>query len=372
MAINLPGGLTVMAIARSILFLIVLVILPLALSADEKLAKSFTPIWRDAPLTEGDTELERLNRAFVQLADNARPAIVQIRVTAFHEAKSGANPEQPFGSRGSGFIIDPQGYILTAQHVIDKAKEIEVRLADSQRLPARIVAADSQVDLAILQIATEGPLPFLALGDSDKIRVGDLAVVFGYPFGRESSMNLGIISRPGRSYPDSASYEFIQTDAGAYAGGSGGPLLNSKGHIIGMITMASERGNMGFATPINVIKKMIPRLLGGEKLVWGWLGVQMAEVSLDQAKTLGLLLLKGVVVRSVLPGQPAARGGILKQDIILSVNDTQVGSPRDVLRMIGGLEAGRVVKLTILRQGKTLHLSVPLGTKPESLKEQRG
>ena len=197
-------------------------------------------------------------------------------------------------------------------------------------------------------------------------------MVFGYPFGRESSMNLGIISRPGRSYPDSASYEFIQTDAGAYAGGSGGPLLNSKGHIIGMVTMASERGNMGFATPINVIKKMIPRLLGGEKLVWGWLGVQMAEVSLDQAKTMGLLLLKGAVVRSVLPGQPAARGGILKQDIILSVNDTQVGSPRDVLRMIGGLEAGRVVKLTILRQGKTLHLSVPLGTKPESLKEQRG
>ena len=361
-----------MAIARSILFLLVLVILPLALSADEKLAKSFTPIWRDAPLTEGDTELERLNRAFVQLADNARPAIVQIRVTAFHEAKSGANPEQLFGSRGSGFIIDPQGYIFIAQHVIDKAKEIEVRLADSQRLPARVVAADSQVDLAILQIATERPLPFLPLGDSDKIRVGDLAVVFGYPFGRESSMNLGIISRPGRSYPDSASYEFIQTDAGAYAGGSGGPLLNSKGHIIGMITMASERGNMGFATPINVIKKMIPRLLGGEKLVWGWLGVQMAEVSLDQAKTLGLLLLKGVMVRSVLPGQPAARGGILKQDIILSVNDTQVGSPRDVLRMIGGLEAGRVVKLTILRQGKTLHLSVPLGTKPESLKEQRG
>src|SRR5437016_9620198 len=112
MAINLPRGLTVMAIARSILFLIVLVILPLALSADEKLAKSFTPIWRDAPLTEGDTELERLNRAFVQVADNARPAIVQIRVTAFHEAKSGANPEQPFGSRGSDSLLIPKATSL--------------------------------------------------------------------------------------------------------------------------------------------------------------------------------------------------------------------------------------------------------------------
>src|SRR5437764_1032621 len=135
-----------------------------------------------------------------------------------------------------------------------------------------------------------------------------------------------------------------------------------------MITMASERGNMGFATPINVIKKMIPRLLGGEKLVWGWLGVRMAEVSLDQTKTMGLLLLKGAVVRSVLPGQPAARGGILKQDIILSVNDTQVGSPRDVLRMIGGLEVGRVVKLTILRQGKPFIYPSPWEPNPNRLK----
>jgi serine protease Do len=122
-------------------------------------------------------------------------------------------------------------------------------------------------------------LPILSFGDSDALRVGDLAVVFGYPFGRESSMNMGIISRPGRSYPDSASFDYIQTDAGAYAGGSGGPLLNSKGHVIGMITMASERGNMGFATPINVIKRILPRLANGEKLAWGWLGVQMADVS---------------------------------------------------------------------------------------------
>jgi serine protease Do len=361
-----------MAIARSILFLFVLVILPLALSADEKLAKTSGAIWHEPPPAESDTELDRLNRAFVQLAANARPAIVQIRVTSFHETKSASSPEQLQNSRGSGFIIDPQGYILTAHHVVDKAKEIEVRLADSQRLPARVIAADSQVDVALLKIATERPLPILPVGDSDKIHVGDLAVVFGYPFGRESSMNLGIISRPGRSFPESASYEFIQTDAGAYPGGSGGPLLSSKGHVIGVITMASERGNMGFATPINVVKKIIPRLLAGEKLVWGWLGVHMAEVSLDQAKTLGILPAKGAIVRSVLPNQPAARGGILKQDVILSVNDTQVQSPRDVLRMIGGLEAGKIVKLTILRKGKTIQLSVPLGSKPESLKEQQG
>src|SRR6266567_9594691 len=175
------GGLTVKA--ALIFFILILGILPADLSAQDSPHQTSVINWRDAPPATGDSELDRLNRAFVQLASNSRPAIVQIRVIG-QETKTAQNQSE--GSRGSGFIIDPQGYILTAQHVIDKAKEIEVRLADSQRLPARVVAADSQVDLAILQIATERPLPFLPLGDSDKIRVGDLAVVFGYPFGRES------------------------------------------------------------------------------------------------------------------------------------------------------------------------------------------
>jgi S1-C subfamily serine protease len=333
-------------------------------------ARAEGSIWREAQPTDGESELERLNRAFVELANKTRPAIVQVRVIGGPETKSKPDDTQFQGSRGSGFIINPQGYLLTAHHVIDKAKDIEVRLADGQRLPARIITADAQVDLAIIKVQTERELPIIPLGDSEAIRVGDLAAVLGFPFGRESSMNLGIISRTGRSYPDSASYDFIQTDAGGYAGGSGGPLLNSKGHVVGMITMASERGNMGFATPINVIKKVIPRLMNGEKFVWGWLGVKVSEVSLQQAKALGLSPAKGAVIHSVLPGQPAERGGIRTRDVILSVNDNQVDSPRDISRMIGGLEAGRVVKLTILRSGKTLQLSVPLGTKPESAKER--
>jgi serine protease Do len=355
---------------RPILFNLVLTIGLTAVVAGDELAKTPLSIWREAQPADGESELERLNRAFVQLANNARPAIVQIRVNAGQDAKLRTDVNQTQGSRGSGFIINPQGYLLTAHHVIDKAKDIEVRLADGQRLPARIITADAQVDLAIIKVQTERELPVIPLGDSEALRVGDLAAVFGFPFGRESSMNLGIISRTGRSYPDSASYDFIQTDAGGYAGGSGGPLLNSKGHVVGMITMASERGNMGFATPINVIKKVIPRLMNGEKFAWGWLGVQVTEVSLQQAKALGLSPAKGAVIHSVLPGQPAERGGIRTRDVILSVNDNQVDSPRDVTRLIGGLEAGRVVKLTILRSGKTLQLSVPLGTKPESAKER--
>jgi S1-C subfamily serine protease len=336
-----------------------------------ELATAAPPFWRDAPQTDAESELDRLSRAYVRLASEARPAIVQIRVKPQSDGPN-AVKNQAQGSRGSGFIIHRDGYILTAQHVVERAKDIEVRLADMQRVPAKLIAADAQVDLALLKIDIQRELPVLPLGDSDGIRVGELAVIFGYPFGRESSMSLGIISRPGRTYRDSAGYEMIQTDSGAYAGGSGGPLLNGKGHVIGMITMAAERGSMGFATPINVVKRMVPRLMTGQKLVWGWLGVQMAEVSLEQAKKIGLSPVKGVLVNSVLPGQSAARVGIRSEDIILSVNDTQVDSPRDILRMIGGLEAGNVINLTILRQGKTLQLSVPLGKKPESSKEIEG
>ena len=351
--------------------LALLILLQTAARADELIAPA-SAIWRDAPQNETQSELDVVSRAYVRLANDARPAVVQIRVVPQIDPKTGIKAQQPQGSRGSGFIIHPDGYILTAQHVVDKAKEIEVRLADLQRVPAKLIASDPQVDLALLKIDTERALPVLSFGDSDAIRVGELAVVFGYPFGRESSMSLGIISRAGRTYQDSAGYELIQTDAGAYAGGSGGPLLNPKGHVIGMITMASERGSMGFATPINAIKRMVPRLMNGHKLIWGWLGLQMAEVSLDQAKSLGLSPVKGVLVNSVLPRQSAERGGIRSQDVILSVNETQVDSPRDVLRMINGLEAGRVVRLTILRKGQTLQLSVPLGKKPDSQKEMEG
>ncbi|HYA28945.1 MAG TPA: trypsin-like peptidase domain-containing protein [Acidobacteriota bacterium] len=351
------------------LIVVALGVTPVVLGAEENPAKIPQPIWRDAPPATGETELDRLNRAFVQIANHTRPAIAQIRVIS-QETKGSHSELQ--SSRGSGFFIDPHGYLLTAQHVIDKAKTVEVRLADSNRLPAQVVAADNQIDVAILKVKTEKEVPTLPLGDSEAIQVGDLGLVFGYPFGRESSMNLGIISRAGRTYPDSASFDFIQTDAGAYAGGSGGPLLNRQGHVIGMITMASERGNMGFATPINIIKRVLPRLVNGDKFAWGWLGVQMTDISLEQAKILGLHPVKGVVVSSVLPGQPAARSGLQKQDVILSVNDNHVESPRDVFRMVGGLEAGRVVRLTIIRKGQTMELSVPLGTRPESTKAREG
>jgi serine protease Do len=228
------------------------------------------------------------------------------------------------------------------------------------------------VDLAIIKIDGGKEFPVLALGDSDSLKMGELVGSLGYLFGTESSLSLGIISRRGRSQNISAGFDLIQTDAGASAGGSGGPLVNVKGQAVGMITMASERGNMGFAVPINVIKGMIPRLMRGERIVWGWLGVRVSEVTLELADTLGLSPIKGVLVSSVLPGQPAERGGVLPQDVILSINGADVDSPREVIRMIGGIEAGRDVKLTIFRKGETLHLSVRLGTRPKTTEGREG
>jgi serine protease Do len=357
-ALGAPMKCCVRAISSSFLILAIVAAVATAEQPDQKAP----PLWREADQAQNDSELERLSRAYARLSSEARPAIVQIRVTAQASNKA-EKADQGQSSWGSGFIIDGQGYILTAQHVVQKATTIEVRLADMQRLSAQLIAADAQVDIALLKIQPDRDLPTLALGDSDKLSVGDLAVVFGYPFGRDSSMSLGIISRPGRSYPDSASYEMVQTDAGANPGNSGGPLLNSKGHVVGMITMASDRGNMGFAVPINVIKRMIPRLINGEKLVWGWLGVRTAEVSLEQAKALGLSPAKGVLVRTVLPGQPAAQSGLLSKDVILAVNGLSVDSPREVRRVIRGIEAGREVQLMILRHGKPIQLSVALGTR---------
>lgn len=331
-----------------------------------------TPLWREGGGSDPDPELERLSRAYVRLAEKVRPAVVQVRATLSEVANGDGEPQQPTNNRGSGFIIHPQGYLLTAHHVVERVREVEVRLADRRRLRAQVVASDPRVDLALLKIEADGKFPVIALGDSDGLKVGELVGSLGYPFGRESSLSLGIISRKGRSLGLSAGFDFLQTDAGASGGASGGPLVNTRGDVVGMITMASERGNMGFAVPINAIKEMIPRLLRGEQVVWGWLGVRVSEVTLEMADSFGLSPARGVLVSDVLPGQPAEKGGLLSRDVILSVNGIQVDSPREVIRMIHGTESGSEVKLTVFRRGRMVDLSVRLGSRPKASQGREG
>ena len=317
------------------------------------------PLWLQGDPSDTDPDLERLNRSFVRLAEKVRQAVVHVRV-------------EPTQARGSGFIIDPQGYILTAHHVVNEAKEIEIRLANRQRLRGEIVATDAQVDLAIIKINGEREFPVLPLGDSDVLRVGELVGSLGYPFGLESSLHLGIVSRRGRRQNTFAAFDHIQVDSPANSGESGGPLVNMKGHIVGMLTQASENRTIGFAVPINVIKAMIPRLLSGEKIVWGWLGVKLSELTLELADGLGVSPVRGVLISSVAADQPADRAGVLSRDVILAVDDIAVDRVGEVLRVIKGTEVGNEVTLTIFRSGEIFVVPVKLGKKPMAQDEHEG
>jgi serine protease Do len=320
--------------------------------SQEVLSQS-TPLWLPGSAADSDPDLERLNKAFVRLAEKVQQAVVHLRVGP---------------TRGSGFIINPQGYVLTAHHVVSEGKEIEVRLANRQRVRGEIVAMDAQIDFAIVKIKGEYELPVLALSDSDYLKVGELVGSIGYPFGTESSMHLGIVSRRGKRPGRSIAFDHIQVDSGE----SGGPLVNMRGHVVGMMTLASEKGTIGFAVPINVIKTLIPRLMKGEKIRWGWLGATLSELRFDLADRLGLSPLRGVLVSSVLADHPAERAGVLSRDVILSVNETTVDRPSEVLRIIRGTEAGNEIKLTIFRSGETFVLPVKLGSKPDLPVGQEG
>jgi serine protease Do len=326
-------------------------------SCPRDLAAQSHPLWLAGSPGESDPDLERLNKAFVRLADRVREAVVHIRVGT---------------TRGSGFIINPQGYILTAHHVVGDGKDIEIRLANRQRLRGEIIAMDAQIDFAIIKIAGKQELPFLALSDSDALKVGELVGSIGYPFGTESSLHLGIVSRRGKRQGKSAVFDHIQVDSGANSGESGGPLVNMKGHVVGMMTLASETRTIGFAVPINVIKTLIPRLVNGEKIRWGWLGATFAELRFELADRLGLSPLRGVLVSSVLADHPADKAGVLSRDVILSVNETAVDRPSEVLRIVKGTEAGNEIRLTIFRGGETFVLPVKLGQKPDMAAGQEG
>lgn len=353
---------------RSILFLSILS--GLVLISEESLAQA-NPLWREGGAGDAAPELERLSRAFERLAEKVQPGVVQIRANGRASTDADGSSQRPGNSRGSGFLINPDGYLLTAHHVIVGASEIEILLNDRRRLRARLIATEPQVDVALLKVEGKD-FPVLTLGDSNDLKVGELVASLSYPFGQESSLSYGIVSRRGRNRNVLAGFDFIQTSAGANAGSSGGPLVNIRGETVGMITMASQSGNMGFAVPISVIKNIVPRLLKGEKIVWGWLGVKVSELTLEMADALRLSPARGVLVGSVLPGQPAEKGKVLAQDVILAVDGVEVDNPRELTRLIGGTEAGSEVKLTIFRKGEILRRSVLLAPKPKETEGREG
>ncbi len=337
--------------------------------------------------------------SFAELADKALPAVVNISTRQTVERQRSPDlpqfpPGSPFeeffrkffdrepGDRqdapprratslGSGFIIDPSGFIVTNHHVIDKADEILVRLQDDRELQAEVVGRDPKTDLAVLRVESDEPLPFLEFGDSDKTRVGDWVVAIGNPFGFSSTVTAGIVSARKRDIRAGPYDDFIQTDAAINKGNSGGPMLNLDGEVIGVNTaITSPSGGsvgIGFAVPASLAAPVIDQLRRFRETRRGWLGVRIQNVTDEIAAAFeGFGEPRGALVAAVMPDSPADQGGIQAGDIVLSFDSKQVEKMRALPRIVSDAEVGATVPVEVWRKGRVEHLEVVVGRLEEN------
>src|SRR5471032_2435420 len=334
---------------------------------------------------------------FTQLVEQASPAVVNISTTqklpdrkvssqmpdleglppALREFFERGMPQQrsPKGGRqreaqslGSGFIISPDGYILTNNHVIADADEILVRLADRSELKAKLVGTDPRSDVALLKIEGKD-LPVLKLGKSQDLKAGQWVVAIGSPFGFDHTVTQGIVSAIGRSLPNENYVPFIQTDVPINPGNSGGPLFNLNGEVVVINSQIYTRsgGFMGvsFAIPIDVAMDVSNQLKSGGKVSRGWLGVVIQEVNKDLAESFGLDKPAGALVAQIQDDGPAAKGGLQVGDVILSMNGQPIIMSADLPHLVGALKAGSKAKLEVIRDGKRQNVELTVGAIPE-------
>ena len=274
-------------------------------------------------------------------------------------------PQQPRRGQalGSGFVVSEDGFIVTNNHVVANADEIEVEFFSGKTLPAEVVGTDPEIDIALLKVESDEDLPFVNLGDSDDARVGDWVMAMGNPLGQGFSVSAGIVSARNRAL--SGSYDdYIQTDAAINRGNSGGPLFNLEGEVIGVNTaILSPNGGsigIGFAMASNVVEKSIEQLEKYGETRRGWLGVRIQNVTDDVAEALGLDEAKGALVTDV-PEGPAAEGGIEAGDLIVSFDGTEVDDSSALVRKVADTEVGKTVEVVVLRDNERETLDVTLG-----------
>ena len=324
---------------------------------------------------------------FAQLVAREGGAVVNIQASRERDEDGNSGNEDPFmeffkrltpnapdfsedanatsANFGSGFIIRPDGYILTNTHVIKGMTNIKVTLNDKRQYPAKLIGQDEKSDVALLKIEAKN-LPTVKIGNPDELRSGEWVAAIGAPFGFENSVTSGIVSAKNRTLPDDGYMPFIQTDVAINPGNSGGPLFNLKGQVVGINSQIYSRsgGFMGisFAIPINVAMNVADQLKATGKVERGQLGVVIQEVSYDLAKTFGLDKATGALVAKVLAGSPAERGGLKVGDIIRSVNGNEVRSSSDLPMTISSLKPNQTVKLGVWRKGQMLDVEIKLGT----------
>ncbi len=329
---------------------------------------------------------------FSALADAVSPAVVHIRV---EKTVKGGGPafrqfgQNPFGSDkqfkdffgrnfgqqrqpefkqpglGSGFIIDKGGYIVTNNHVVANADTIKVILKDDTEYDAEIVGRDPVTDIALIKVDAKGNLPAVPMGSSDNLKVGEWVAAIGSPFGLEHTVTAGIVSAKGRVIGSGPYDDFIQTDASINPGNSGGPLINMSGEIIGINTMIIAGGSgIGFAIPIDQAKDIIAQLKDSGAVTRGWLGVTIQDLKGDLAAYYGLKDKSGVMVASVVPGDPADRAGIQPKDIITEIDGKKVTTSRDLTALAAKLGVGDTARVTVLRDGRQKDLDLKVGKRP--------
>ncbi|PWC33131.1 DegQ family serine endoprotease [Azospirillum sp. TSO35-2] len=265
-------------------------------------------------------------------------------------------PRGKSGALGSGFIIDPAGYVVTNNHVIDGSSDITVTLQDGTALPAKIVGRDAKTDIALLKVTSDKPLPAVDWADSAKTRVGDWVMAVGNPFGLGGTVTKGIVSARGRDIHSGPYDDYFQLDAAINRGNSGGPTFDLNGRVIGINTaIYSPNGGsvgIGFAIPANLAKEVVAQLKDSGKVERGWLGVKIQEITPDIADSVGLPAAKGALVAEVTPDSPAQRAGLKQGDVVLSYAGKPVDNLRDLTRNVAETKAGDTVDLKILHDGR--------------------
>ncbi len=339
------------------------------LALDPLMAQAGERFWREgSQLTEPSSDLVQLNQSLTQLVTVVQPAVVQIGVEKGereplppdHPPVPEERPERP--GVGSGFIVSQDGYILTNHHVVAKAQAVDVELYDGRTLPAKVVGKDRRTDLALLKIDAEDSLPVLSLGDSDQVKIGELVLAVGNPFGLEHSVSVGVVSRKGHGFGRFGFFDdYIQTDASINPGNSGGPLVNIRGEVVGINTAIIPRQRIGFAIPINLAKSILLQLRERGEVAWGFLGVGIQDVNGPLAQALGMDGKKGALVTNILPGMAAERAGLKRGDVILEFDGTAITDVRSLQQGVARVPVGTNVTIKILRRGEVQSVSAVVG-----------
>ncbi|NEX61282.1 Do family serine endopeptidase [Noviherbaspirillum galbum] len=340
------------------------------------------------PMLEASPNATPGQNSYRDAAARAMPAVVNIFTT-----KGARNQRHPFMddplfrrffgdqqeekqfSLGSGVIVSPKGYILTNNHVIETADEIEVALSDGRKATAKVVGSDPETDLAVVKIDLPN-VPAITLGHADQSRVGDVVLAIGNPFGVGQTVTMGIVSALGRNHLGINTFEnFIQTDAAINPGNSGGALIDIHGNLLGINTAIYSRSGgslgIGFAIPVTTVKSVMESIIATGQVIRGWIGVEPQDITPELAESFGLGKKSGTIIAGVLKNGPADKAGIRPGDILVAVDGQPVADTTDMLNVIAQLVPGKKARMTVLRKNQESMIDVLVGKRPRQPREQR-